>query len=148
MSLTSAIDRNHCCQESVIAVASNVSGIILVGDVGEVVDIDQQSGEVTTGNAHWRSNGKYACRPISPNQYMFTATEPMSITFLVRKAAGYHSMGDNAKIIGKSTYFPLISTHSLIEYIMVLPLDGDEIEVLYLNGMTPELFKEIWEGSK
>ena len=67
-SFISAIDRNHSCQESMIAVASNVSNIILVGDMGEVVDIEEKVGVITTGNAQWRSKGVYRCRPINPEQ--------------------------------------------------------------------------------
>ncbi|WP_242823710.1 hypothetical protein [Pseudoflavonifractor capillosus] len=147
-SFISAIDRNHCCQESMIAVASNVSNIILVGDVGEVVDIEEQAGEITTGNAVWRSLGRHDCRPINPDQHMFTATDPMSIKFIVRKAAGYHSMAENAAFIGNDTYFPLNTVHALVDYIRVLPLRGDKIEVRYYNGMTPEMFRNIWDSAQ
>ena len=147
-SFISAIDRNHCCQESMIAVASNVSNIILVGDVGEVVDIEEQAGEITTGNAVWRSLGRHDCRPINPDQHMFTATDPMSIKFFVRKAGGYHSMAENAAFIGNDTYFPLNTVHALVDYIRVLPLRGDKIEVRYYNGMTPEMFRNIWDSAQ
>lgn len=147
-SFISAIDRNHSCQESMIAVASNVSNIILVGDMGEVVDIEEKVGVITTGNAQWRSKGVYRCRPINPEQHMFTATEPMSVKFFVHKAAGYHSMAENAAVIGDSTYFPLNTVHTLIDYVRVLPLTGDAIEVRYYNGMTPELFLDIWNAAQ
>lgn len=147
-SFISAIDRNHCCQESMIAVASNVSNIILSGDMGDIVDIEEQLGDITTGNAKWRSLGRYDCKPINPDQHMFTATEPMSIKFIVRKAAGYHSMAENAAIIGNDTYFPLNTVHTLIDYVRVLPLTGGHIEVRYYNGMTPELFQSIWNNAE
>lgn len=147
-SFISAIDRNHCCQESMIAVASNVSNIILSGDIGDIVDIEEQLGDITTGNAKWRSLGRYDCKPINPDQHMFTATEPMSIKFIVRKAAGYHSMAENAAIIGNDTYFPLNTVHTLIDYVRVLPLTGGHIEVRYYNGMTPELFQSIWNNAE
>lgn len=147
-SFISAIDRNHCCQESMIAVASNVSNIILSGEMGGIVDIEEQVGDITTGNAKWRSLGRYDCRPINPDQHMFTATEPMSIKFFVHKAAGYHSMAENAAIIGNDTFFPLNTVHTLIDYVRVLPLTGDKIEVRYYNGMTPELFQAIWKDAE
>lgn len=146
-SFISAIDRNHCCQESMIAVASNVSNIILVGDMNQTVDIEEKEGAITTGNAVWRSRGRYDCKPINPDQYMFTATDPMSIKFIVHKATGYHSMAENAAIIGNDTYFPLNTVHTLIDYVRVLPLEGDHIEVRYHKGMTPELFRRIWEDA-
>lgn len=130
-----------------MAVATNVSNIILVGDMDGVVSIDEQTGKVTTGNARWRSKGKYACRPINPDQHMFIATEPMAIRFIVHKAAGYNSMAENAAIIGDDKYFPLNTVHSLVDYVRVLPLTGDHIEVRYHNGMTAELFKSIWNDA-
>lgn len=128
--------------------ASNVSNIILVGETGDVVDIEEQVGEITTGNAQWRSMGKYNCHPINPDQHMFTATEPMSIKFIVRKAAGYHSMAENAAVIGSDIYFPLNTVHTLVDYVRVLPLTGNSIEVRYYNGMTPELFRSIWDDAE
>lgn len=145
MHFLSAIDRNHCCQESVVAIATNIANIIFIGNIGSEISIEEQEGVITTGNATWISKGKNACRPICPDQYMFTATEPMSITFKVNKAAGYHSMADNAETIGSSVFFPLNTVHSLIEYVRVLPLTKDYIEVSYMKGMTPELFQQIWD---
>lgn len=147
-SFISAIDRNHCCQESMIAVASNVSNIILIGEMNGIVDIEEQVGKITTGNAVWRSMGRHDCRPINPEQHMFTATDPMSIKFFVHKAKGYHSMAENATIIGNDTYFPLNTVHTLIDYVRVLPLTKDCIEVRYYNGMTPELFRSIWNDAQ
>lgn len=147
-SFISAIDRNHCCQESMIAVAANVANIILVGDMGNIVDIEEQVGVITTGNARWRSMGRYDCRPINPDQHMFTATDPMSVKFVVNKATGYRSMAENAAIIGNDTYFPLNTVHTLTDYIRILPTIEDCIEVRYFYGMTPALFQSIWDDAR
>lgn len=146
-SFISAIDRNACCQESVIAVATNVSNILLVGDMDRVVDIEEQKGVVTTGNARWRSHGRYGCEPVDKAQYMFTATAPMSIRFVVHKATGYRSMAENAKVINDDTYFPLNTAHTLIDYVRVLPLTSGSIEVRYINGMTSQMFQAIWDSA-
>lgn len=146
-SFMNAIDRHTCCQESMIAVASNVSNIIFVGDMSEIVDTEEQVGTLTTGNVRWRSKGRYGCKPINPEQHMLTATEPMTVRFFMKKAAGYHSMAENAKSIGDDAYFPLNTNHTLINYVRVLPMVTDHIEVRYFNGMTPEMFTTIWNDA-
>lgn len=57
-------------------------------------------------------------------------------------------MAENAAIIGNDTFFPLNTVHTLIDYVRVLPLTGDKIEVRYYNGMTPELFQTIWKDAE
>lgn len=143
---TSAIDRNNSCQESMLAIATNVAGLIMVGEMDRVVDTEEAKGLLTSGNATWRSKGKHACRAINPDQVLLTAVAPMSIQLYVRKAAGYHTMAENAAIMGESTYFPLNTCHTLLEYVSVLPLQGDTIRVRYHKGMTAELFEEIWNS--
>jgi hypothetical protein len=144
----SVIDRNRCCQESMLSVATNIGNIILVGDMGDEVDCDEQEGAITTGSMKWRSKGKYECHPIGQDKYLFTATDKMSIRFFVRKATGYQSMAKNAAILSGRNYFPLNVMYTLIDYVRVLPLIGKNIEVQYLNGMTPELFERVWEEAK
>lgn len=145
-SYTTAIDRNASCQESMVSIASNVSGLVLVGDMDSVVDTEEAQGILTTGNALWRSKGKNACHPINRDRHLLTAVEPMSLQLFVHKAAGYHSMEENAARMGSSLYFPLNTCHSLVDYVSVLPLMGDSIQVRYRQGMTAEQFQEIWNS--
>lgn len=144
LTLLSAIDRNRCCQESVLTIATNVSGLFFTGKVGDIVDIEEQSGVLTTHNVTWRSLGVHECAVLGSDRYMFTATAPMSIRFYMHKATGFCSMARNAAVLQDSNCFPLNSVHSLVDYVRVLPLTGDCIEVRYLNGMTAELFQRIW----
>lgn len=143
--MLSVIDRNKSCQESILAIASNVADLIFVGDMAEIVDTVEQSGVLTTNTVTWRSKGKYECKPINPDQYLLTALAPMSIRFRVHKAAGYHTMAENSAILDSAEWFPLNTVHTLINYIRVLPLTGDTIRVQYQNGMTAELFERIWK---
>lgn len=145
VSPTSAIDRNVCCQESMVAIATNVSNLIFIGNISNKITCQEMDGEITTGNASWRSGGKHECKPINPNQHLLTAIAPMSIEFIMNKGTGYHSMAENSKIIGKTICFPLNTSHTLIEYVRVLPLMKNYIEIQYINGMTPETLTQIFK---
>lgn len=144
LSLTTAVGRNPSCQEATVAIAANVSGIIFVGANDNIVQSDEATGAITTGSATWKCKGTKNCTPICKDTYLFTGIRPVSIKFFVHQNAGFHPMSENADIIKKSTFFPLNTVHTLIDYVRVLPAYSNGIEVRYYNGMTPELFQRIW----
>ena len=143
---TNAIERNRGCEESLVAIAANVSHIIFTGVIGTEVCCDEMLGDITTDTANWRCRGQYVCRPVTPNKHILTAVAPVSLQFRMNKAAGYHSMAENAALIGEAKYFPITTVHTLADYVSVLPLTSDKIEVRYHKGMTPDLFQSLWDS--
>lgn len=148
VSPTTAVDRNHSCQESMVAISANVSNLIFIGNVGKEVSTEEQEGVITTGNATWKSNGRKECYPVNPDQHIMTATAPMAIRFTMLRGTGFHSIADNAKMLGKETWFPLSTSHTLIEYVRVLPLLHNYIEVQYVNGMTADTLQQILQEAE
>lgn len=141
---TTAIERNLSCQEATVAIAANVSGIIFVGAEDNLVVSEEQKGVISTNTVVWKNRGRTGCFPINQDKYLFTASSPVSVRFWVHQNVGFCSMATNAKFIHDSTFFPLHTVHTLIDYVRVLPLSSDCIEVRYLDGMTAELFDRIW----
>lgn len=139
----SILDRNKSCQEATVAIATNISGIIFVGNEDSICVSEEKAGVITTGNVLWTSKGKASCTPVNKDRYLLTALDPVAILFHVAENTGFRSMAENSKLI-KRGYFPLNTVHSLNDYIRVLPEYSDHIEVRYFNGMTPELFERIW----
>lgn len=142
---TNAIERNRGCEESLVAIAANISHIIFTGVLGDVVCCDEMVGDITTDNASWRCKGQYVCQPVTPNKHILTAVAPVTLQFKMSKAAGYHSMASNAALIGEDKYFPITTVHTLSPYVSVLPMTSGKIEVRYHNGMTPELLQTLWD---
>lgn len=151
MDRTSAIVRNDAALESMVAVSCNVKDIVMVGTADHGVQSNRFEGIGTTGNLTFVSNAKPTVQVIDKTQHIVTAISPLLVRFFVNKAAGYHSMEENAKIIKKGTeairnsqsYFPLNTTHSLESYIKVLPMADNQIRVRYTRGMTADLFQQI-----
>lgn len=94
---------------------------------------------------------------LTTRPYFATATKAVSVMFYSIMATGYRTMADNSDTISKSelelnrkaTIKPLASEHTLNNFLRVhaVPVGG-KIKVLYCNGLTPELLKQIWEEAK
>lgn len=141
-----AVERNSACLESMVAISTNVKDILFVGEHGIWVQSEPLLGQITTGNAAFRSNDKQEVEAVDKTVLMLTAVEQLRIRFFVYTAMGYHSMEENSSVMGENGFFPLNTSHSLLSYIRVLPFDGKSIRVVYKRGMTADIFARILKG--
>lgn len=144
----SAVGRSPCCQESMIAVATNLQGLIFSGDVKSIVSSPELMGRVSTGTTQWTSGGQGKCTPIDPSRYILSSTSPIRLQLQMRVATGRCSLEENAALLKDTTYFPLATTHTLSQYVKVLPSSDGTIRVRYHNGMNPNLLQALWGAAQ
>lgn len=94
---------------------------------------------------------------LATNPYFATATKRVNIIFYAVMSTGYHTMAQNSEEIllceedngRRANAKPLVSDHTLNNFLRVwaVPVNG-KIRVSYMNGLTPELLKQIWEEAK
>lgn len=100
---------------------------------------------------------------LSPNKHYCTVISNASITFFVSRQVGYRSMSDNAKLlqdtrdvvtgirddrytVGGLHFMSVASDHTLNNFLHVrAELVDSKIKVVYDNGLTPDLLRQIWE---
>lgn len=148
-----AIDRHTSCLENMVELSKNVSKVIFISNTGFAVSSKEKVGDVTAGNAGFMSDGKEV-KVLDESCYLYNSTEPLGIRVFVYENTGYHSMEENVELMRSiysgnmeesSTFFPLNTNHSLIDYINILPFDGQTIRYRLKKGFTEEDLSILWK---
>lgn len=86
---------------------------------------------------------------LSKEDYFCTVLKGATVRFYARMDTGYHSMAENHALLSGmhngDSYTAVASEHTLNDYVHVRYYDGKNIQVIYDNGMTPELFARLWK---
>jgi hypothetical protein len=147
-----AIDRHTSCLENMVELSKNVSKVIFISPTGFAVSSKEKTGNVTAGNAGFMSDGK-EIKVLDGSVYMYNSTEPLGIRVFAYENTGYHLMEENVEIMRSiyssdkeesSTFFPLNTEHSLIDYINILPFDGKSIRYRLRGDFTEPDLAILW----
>ena len=163
-----SLDRNKSVMENMIQLSSNLSKVVFVPfrDMIEkdsnkftLIKLRARRGEiVTTKTKDAFKRNTSAVQPITESQHILSALNDVSLTMIVIDYAGYVSMESAASLIEQavsgferegSSFFPMNTDFSLIDYVKILPPQNGRISYRLENGMTDETLNLYWErGAK
>lgn len=150
------LQRQASCLENMIELSANLSSIIFYSEedcqMCRSLDI---TGELTTENAEFRGGSK-PMLVVSPPQFILNTNMDSKIllNLVVKKSTGSMTTEESSLELRKITagisnyrsgnrYVPMRTTFSMINYVRIKPLEGDNIEVA-LDGITEDNFNLIW----
>ena len=138
----SATKRCSYCLENMVEIASNLDDKIFFNVTNKHVISDQITGVVSADMSIFTSNEKPA-EIMYVYKDIMTTIKPLGIDIYVDTDTGYKTMQENSACIGKSKYFPINSYHTIVDYVKVLPYNG-EVRYRLHNGMTPERLRNMF----
>lgn len=135
------LERDQNCAEDRFSIAANLSKVLIIGYDYKAIHTESVTGVMTVDNAGWNSSKK-AVTVLSPEQYILRALKDVSLDMVVKTNTGYVSADENYESIMKSRarvsktrYFPIHSYHNIIDFVKVLPFNGQDIRLRYSFGM-------------
>ena len=138
----SAIKRCSLCLENMVEIASNLDDKIFLNVQNNRVISGEITGKLTADMKVFTSNTKPVdILYIEPD--IMTTIKPLSIDIYVDVDCGYNQMSINSLKIGKNNFFPMNTYHTVMDYVRVLPYNG-EIRYKLLNGMKPDMLKTLF----
>ena len=148
------LNRGSTFQETALAISTNLLGTVFTGlhAINRSVRTEEHTGPIYSKQVKWieygyAESGVYA--QTVDDKYFATSFEKVQLDLYVMMSTGYRTMQENAKILKGDLrlYTPIASEHTLNRYVRVaaFPNADGSIKVQYLKGMTPALFKQLWE---
>lgn len=142
---------SNSAEDKMTLVASFSKLLFCGADNLKRVRLECDPGEVLVS----KSTFLFSMKPIitlSTADYLFKALDVVNVDLAVATATGYVDpdvnfekiMSDN-KHISKTRMFPMFSYHSVIDFVTVIPPDGNIIRMLYRHGMTDEIMSVLFE---
>lgn len=145
------LERNKGCQDDRMTIVANLSKIVLLDFSGYKTRTAEVDGVMTLSNAHF----SYSKKPIvalSTKDYILTSTTKATLDLVVNKCTDYRDASYNYTKIqevsstsSKTRFLPMFSYHNIIDFVRVLPLDGNKIQLSYLYGMTDDYLVRMFE---
>jgi hypothetical protein len=165
-SIASATDRNQSVIENMIEISNNVGKLIFlpkydalsntVLGTSNIINItEQQEKEVTSANAIFTSGGKKV-DVLDKSIYLYYPVNKVGVRILAFEAAGVRTMEQNVEKMnellsatstkGGSSFFPLNTEHSLIDYVRIIPHTGKgDVRYRLFKGMTDDILTTLWK---
>ena len=143
----SAVERNAAVLENLVSVSTNLSDKIFRETTSDkiVADIDGKF-DLEDEECYFTESMKKL--PVMyTRSYILTSIFPSTLEIILDTGTGYHNMEKNVKKIEDNNFFPMISVHSLNDFVRVCPPSKEDfIELRFDNSFDIELFRKYLLG--
>ena len=145
-------ERTLICSEDLITIASRLSKLIFFTDC-PLANLQTDSiGEITIKDSKFIYAGNQL-EVLSSSDILLHSLTPITLRVKLKKSTGYRDASSNfdyivntSSTIGKSTFIPIPSSHTLLDFISVVPpqnINDSLVRVIFRNGMKPEHLRRL-----
>ena len=141
------------CAEDGMTLAKNLSELLVCDYSVPRMIVDAKKEVVTLNNAVFQYS-KRNIKVLYPRDRIFTSIEPATLQMVLNADVGIRGADYNYNVLRKTTatttsnvtrYFPIFSHHDLVDYVRVLPFDGQKINIRMRNGMPADILSDMFE---